>query len=179
MKTLQVLSLSALALAALPLFAVGCGASTVDESPAADASAPDAARTDASATDAARVDAASVVDAGRDAGRDAAAPVDASCTPGPSILDAGVPDAAITADGGSAGACASCIQSACPAEVAACDAECECNLAANDLFGCLNSGQSAFACAQQIGASSSPALQGLGQCAFGATQCRTPCGIGF
>jgi hypothetical protein len=174
MKTLQLLSVSALALAGLSLLAVGCGASTVDESPAADAAVADAAREDAAVPDAGRVDASSP-----DAGRDAAAPVDASCVPGPSILDAGVPDAAISADGGNTGACATCIQSACPAEVAACDAECECNLAANDLFACLNSGQSAFACAQQIGVGSSPALQGLGQCALGATQCRTPCGINF
>lgn len=172
MKTLQLLSVSALALVGLPLLAVGCGASTVDEAPAADASATDAARVDAAVTDAARADASSP-----DAAREAAAPVDASCVPGPSILDAGVPDAAISADGGTTGACAACVQSACPAEVAACDAECECNLAANELFACLNSGQPAFACAQQIGAGGSPALQGLGQCALGARQCFTPCGV--
>jgi hypothetical protein len=178
MKTLQLLSLSALALAGSSIFALGCGASTVDEAASPDASAADAARTDASA-DGGRAD-ASLADAGiRDAAvRDAAPAIDASCTPGPSILDSGVPDAALP-DGGNTGACAACIVAACPAEVAACDAECECNVAANELFTCLNSGQSVFACAQQGGVTASPALQNIGQCAFGATQCRTPCGVSF
>jgi hypothetical protein len=175
MKTSTALSF-ALLLASLPVVAAGCGASTVEESASADASAAvDASRADSGAGSSidggARPDAAP-----RDAGP---APTDASCTPGPSILDAGVPDAAISADGGTTGACAACIVAACPTEVAACDSECECNLAANDLFTCLNSGQSAIACGQQIGAVNSPALQAVGQCAFTATQCRTPCGVSF
>jgi hypothetical protein len=170
MKSLQVLSWSSLVLFAVPLFAQGC-ASTVDATPAADA---------AVATDATKPDAAT--DAGRDAGRpvqDAAPAAPDACVPGPSIVDAGIPDAAIGTDaGGNVGQCAACILAACPSEIAACDAECECNLAANDLFDCLNAGQSALVCGQQIAGGASPALQDLGACAFAATQCRTPCGVG-
>jgi len=174
MKALQLVSLSALVALSLPLVAVGCG-STVDATPSVADAAVDAApvATDAAKVDAAKVDAAPVVDS-------AAPPVvDAGgCVPGPSINDASVPDAALTNDGGSAGACAACVASACPAEVAACDADCECNVAANELFTCLGSGQSAFTCAQQIQQSNSPALQSLGQCALGARQCRSLCGLG-
>lgn len=170
MKSLQVLSLASLVLFAVPVFAQGC-ASAVDETPAVDGgSVGDAAKTDAA------------VDAGRDAGRptpDAAPPAPDACVPGPSIIGAGVPDAAIGTDaGGTVGACAGCILAACPSEVAACDAECECNVAANELFDCLNAGQSALVCGQQIAGAASPALQDLGGCAFAATQCRAPCGVG-
>jgi hypothetical protein len=170
MKSLQALSLSSLVLVAVPFFAQGC-ASAVDEAPAADA---------AVATDAAKADGS--IDAGRDAGRpvpDAAPPAPDACVPGPSIVGAGVPDAAIGTDaGGTVGACAACILAACPNEVAACDAECECNVAANELFDCLNAGQSALVCGQQISGGASPALQDVGSCAFAATQCRAPCGVG-
>ena len=170
MKSLQALSLASLLLLTAPVFTQGC-ASTVGEASAADA----AVATDASKTDAA-------ADASRDAGRptqDATPPAPDACVPGPSIVDAGVPDAAIGTDGGgTVGACAACVIAACPSELAACDAECECNLAANELFDCLNAGQSALVCGQQIAGGASPALQDLGSCAFAATQCRAPCGVG-
>lgn len=170
MKSLQILSLSSLVLLAVPFLAQGC-ASTVGDSGTADAAA---------ATDAAKSDAAA--DASRDAGRptqDAAPAAPDACVPGPSIVDAGVPDAAIGTDaGGTVGACAACVIAACPSELAACDAECECNVAANELFDCLNAGQSALVCGQQIAGGASPALQDLGSCAFAATQCRAPCGVG-
>jgi len=174
MKAISLVSLSALVAVALPFVALGCGFMVVDTV----AASADAAPVDSGKVDAAKVDAAGAVDAAAPA-VDAGQPEpDASgCVPGPSISDASVPDAALTNDGGSAAMCASCVATACPAEVADCDAECECNVAANELFTCLGSGQSAFACAQQIGQSSSPALQNLGQCVLGAQECRQPCGI--
>ncbi len=164
--------LCAIGAAAMP----GCGG-VVDEAKPGDAAVREATvdaaapPPDAGVPDANRPD-------GRPAPRDVGGPVQDACVPGPSIMDAGIPDAAVSADGGNTAACAACVAVACPSEVAACDAECVCNVAANQLFACLATGQSAVGCAQQVGFLSSPALQALGTCVLGAQQCRAACGVG-